>query len=375
MNSLLTLCFVIIVVYFKKTNTIATLIIVMPHSEYDFIIVGQGLAGSILAATLIKRGQRVLVLDNAHSGSSTKVAAGIVNPITGHRLNISDQFFDYYPVAKDYYRELELDTEQSFFRTIKQTRLIKNQGQSDYLHKRLAEASYQNLLQESDSSNFDQADFGVIDINQTAVVDTKTLLAATKQWLKSRDSYAEHYFNYSELHVSRAGVSIGQWQAKQIIFCEGYHAIRNPWLEHLPFKLAKGEILTLDIKAKRPDRMLSWGQWLVPDGSNQQSAKLGSNFVWNDLSLNPIEESKDKMLDSLKQHTGLHGDVLKHEVGIRPTTVDRKPFIGALPKLENAYCFNGFGSKGCLLVPYYAELMADHLLLDMPLPEDLSKWV
>lgn len=347
----------------------------MPLSEFDFIIVGQGLAGSVLATTLIKRDQRVLVLDNANSGSSSKVAAGIINPITGHRLNISDQFPDYYPIAKDYYRALELDTKQSLFRTIKQTRLIKNQGQCDYLHKRMTEAIYQDLLQESDSSHFDPAEFGVIDIQQTAVVDTKALLSATRQWLESRESYAQYPVNYSELGVSESSVSIGQWQAKQIIFCEGYQAIDNPWLAHLPFKFAKGEILTLDLDAQRPDRMLSWGHWLVPDGSNQQSAKLGSNFIWNDLSLNPSPGSKDKMLDSLRQHTGLHGNVLKHEVGIRPTTTDRKPFIGPLSKLERAFCFNGFGSKGCLLVPYYAALMADYLLLNKPLPEDLRKWV
>ncbi|MFT7528543.1 MAG: glycine/D-amino acid oxidase-like deaminating enzyme [Arenicella sp.] len=347
----------------------------MPLSEFDFIIVGQGLAGSVLATTLIKRGQRVLVLDNDNLGSSTKVAAGIINPITGHRLNISDQFLDYFPIAKAYYYALELDTKQPLFRTIKQTRLIKNQGQFNYLQQRLNETAYQGLLQGSDSSNFDPAEFGVIDIQQTAVVDTKALLSATRKWLEARNSYAQYSVNYSEIKVTKTGVSIGRWQAKQIIFCEGYQANKNPWLAHLPFKLAKGEILTLDLSAKGLDRMLSWGHWLVPDGSNQQSAKLGSNFIWNDLSLNPSEGSTAKMLDSLKQHTGLHGNVLMHEVGIRPTTTDRKPFIGPLSKLEKSYCFNGFGSKGCLLVPYYAELMADHLLLDKTLPEDLRTWV
>jgi hypothetical protein len=45
------------------------------------------------------------------------------------------------------------------------------------------------------------------------------------------------------------------WQdisAKKIIFCEGYHAIHNPWFNYLPFQLAKGEILTLTAKQILP---------------------------------------------------------------------------------------------------------------------------
>jgi len=344
----------------------------MPSLEVDFIIVGQGLAGSILAHILIKRGQNVLVLDNAHAGSSSKVAAGIINPITGHRLNISERFFDYYPVAKEYYAALEKDTEQRFFRTIAQTRLIKNQGQYDYLCQRQSEREYLGLLKTSERAFLHDSGFGTIDVRKTALIDTKGLLLASKQWLKANGSYLPTEFDYSSLVVSENEVTLGSRRSKHIIFCEGYQAINNPWLKHLPFKLAKGEVLTINTPN---ERMLNWGQWLVPNGMDNTRAKLGSNFSWDDLNLTLSKEAKNKMLRGLSDHAGLSGQVISHEVGIRPTTKQRKPFVGALPKLNQAFCFNGFGSKGCLLIPFYANLLADHLLLKKPLPQELTQWI
>ena len=51
--------------------------------EFDFIVVGQGIAGTLMAWNLHLAGKKVLIIDDHHSGSSSLVAAGIVNPITG----------------------------------------------------------------------------------------------------------------------------------------------------------------------------------------------------------------------------------------------------------------------------------------------------
>jgi glycine/D-amino acid oxidase-like deaminating enzyme len=81
----------------------------MPASQIDFLIIGQGLAGSILAYELIARGQRIMVIDNDHLGSASKVAAGIINPITGHRLNLTEGFVDYYHRATNFYTDIEIE--------------------------------------------------------------------------------------------------------------------------------------------------------------------------------------------------------------------------------------------------------------------------
>ncbi len=345
----------------------------MPATQLDVLIIGQGLAGSILAIELIRRGQSVLMIDNAHTGSSSKVAAGIINPITGHRLNLTEGFVEYFRSAERFYQYAERTFGQSFLSEVTQSRLIKNQGQANYFDKRLKEIEYQSFLQIGEKrSLFKQSEFGCATINRTSLVDTKSLLSLSRKWLKKKEAYLESKLDYSRLVFGETSIDYEGIKATNLIFCEGYQALYNPWLNGLPFKLAKGEVLTIEAK-NGPGSMLSWGNWLVPIDTN--TYKLGSNYDWNDTTLAPSKVVKQKLLDSLELQTSIQASVIKHEVGVRPTTTDRNAFVGSISTLKNAYCFNGFGSKGCLTIPAHAELLCEHLLNDKPLPEKLTKWL
>lgn len=317
-----------------------------------------------------------MVLDNHHHGSSSQVAAGIINPVTGHRLNITEGFNSYYPVAKKYYSAFQQLGGEAVWRSVKQTRLIKNQGQSAYYQQRCEEAAYRDVLSSFQSKNplFTDTPHGCVEIQQSAVVDTKAFLTEVKKRLLAHYSYAQAKIDHQHIVISEQGFEYSGYAAAQLIFCEGFQAINNPWLQELPFKLAKGEILTVSCKQALPDQLLNWGNWLVGNSDGQQ-ARLGSSFVWNDLSLQASSKNANKLLQSLAQHTEIQAAHLKTEVGIRPTTQQRKPFIGAITALPGAYCFNGFGSKGCLLIPYYAELLCEHLLSGAPIPAELTQWL
>lgn len=73
---------------------------------YDFVVVGQGLAGTLLSYFLHKNGKSVLIIDDNFKGSSSKVAAGIVNPITGKNFIKSWRIHDFLPEARRTYDEL-----------------------------------------------------------------------------------------------------------------------------------------------------------------------------------------------------------------------------------------------------------------------------
>jgi len=205
----------------------------------------------------------------------------------------------------------------------------------------------------------------------SAIVDTKHLLESCRSFLVQKNCYRASRVDYQNIVSTPFGFKIADVSCKNLVFCEGYQAIHNPWLKNLPFKLSKGQILNINVNSKPQSQLLNWGNWLVWR-ENETLAKLGSSYSWNDTSLEPDQKVTDNLLSSLAQYTGLTAKLDSIEVGIRPTTIRRKPFIGPVGNLNKAYCFNGFGSKGCLLIPYYAEQFCDYIMGKSELASELT---
>ncbi|MEM9022389.1 MAG: FAD-dependent oxidoreductase, partial [Bacteroidota bacterium] len=55
----------------------------------DYLIIGQGLAGSVLAHTMRQHQLQVMVVDRPREGGASRVAAGVVNPVSLRRLTKS----------------------------------------------------------------------------------------------------------------------------------------------------------------------------------------------------------------------------------------------------------------------------------------------
>ena len=53
--------------------------------QIDFLIIGQGISGTWLSYFLEKAGKSFIVIDNADPLSSSRLAAGVINPVTGRR--------------------------------------------------------------------------------------------------------------------------------------------------------------------------------------------------------------------------------------------------------------------------------------------------
>lgn len=57
--------------------------------NYDFLIVGQGIAGSIIALQLEKFNKHFLIIDKNEKVTSSKVAAGLMHPMSFKRCVIN----------------------------------------------------------------------------------------------------------------------------------------------------------------------------------------------------------------------------------------------------------------------------------------------
>ena len=73
----------------------------------DYLIIGQGLAGSILAKTLLDQGKQILILDNGHKHCASTMAAGLIQPILGHYLTCPEHIDGLLSSAVAYYKALE----------------------------------------------------------------------------------------------------------------------------------------------------------------------------------------------------------------------------------------------------------------------------
>jgi glycine/D-amino acid oxidase-like deaminating enzyme len=335
--------------------------------KIDYLIVGQGLAGSLLAWELIKRKKKVIVVDKGEENAS-QIAAGLINPITGIRFVKSMDIDQLLPSAIDYYKQLAQHFGQTFYIEKTMLRILGNNNELAIYQKRQQQVEYQDYLAGLlSSSPFIQTNIGILQQKQTGYLLTKPLLKALKNYFISIQAYICSNVNYNDIYITQSF----NWKniyAKQIIFCQGHHATVNPWFSWLPFQPVKGEIITASTTQKIPHYILNYGHWFIPINSSQ--FRIGATFDRENLNTETTIKAKQILLKSLKKvcpsiTTKL---IVNQKAGIRPTTLDKQPFIGIHPKHPELVVFNGFGAKGSLQIPWFCQRLADHLLDNTPLP-------
>lgn len=337
----------------------------------DVLIVGQGLAGSLLAWELINRGLKVWVVDNGEMNAS-QVAAGLINPVTGQRL-VKQSGVDYLlPAALSCYAQLAARFNQEFFYPLPMLRILNTPLEQQYAQKRLGQTDYQGFLSIAKNVPTTLASHrGVLQQTQTGYLNTCALLQRIREFLIEQASYQQTALDYAEITMHPRL----SWQAihpRHIVFCEGYRGRQNPWFGQLPFQPAKGEILYCQTPNLQYRQILNFGHWLIPIGDNL--FKLGASFESGQTDSAITVQAKRELLqavsDVLPDLNSI--EVLQHQAGIRPATLDKQALIGSHPRYGNVHIFNGFGAKGSLLIPWYARQFTDYLIQQTPFPAQVD---
>ncbi len=304
-----------------------------------YLIVGQGLAGTILAHHFLDRNLNFQILDshNTHFTSSF-AAGGIFNPVTGRKLErtwLADVLFDYLP---SFYQNLEKKLGVRFFSQMPLFRPFANEEMKNWLLARKAEI---------DHSYLNWSDQGVW-VNKAGWVDVPLFLLCSKAHFQDLGIYSERIFHENDLE-----------SFEKVIFCEGFHGQKNPYWAHLEFLPAKGELLKF--KSMQPDASYIQNKngFILPLG--QDLFKVGATYQWNDLGSSSNPASLLELKTKLNSFQIDQYEELEVYVGVRPATQDRRPYVGFHPTLPLGI-FNGFGSKGVSLMPYFAHQFVDELL-------------
>ena len=326
----------------------------------DVLIVGQGLAGSLLAWELLQQDMQVMVVDPGEENAS-KVAAGLINPVTGQRLVKTAGVDFLLPAALICYQALARQFKQDFFISMDMLRVLKTPREQHYAQQRLHQIDYQDFLGSAAiQPALIQQDYAVLLQQQTGYLKTRLLLAQLREYLLAKDCYRQTKLEYSDIQLQPEL----HWQGLQprhLVFCEGYQGRSNPWFGGLPFQPAKGEILTCQSAQQWPKQILNFGYWLIP--LENQSFRIGATFAPGATDNQPSSQAKEQMLKGLTEicPTLQAIQVTEQQVGIRPATQDKQPFIGRHPRYANLHIFNGFGAKGSMAIPWYARQFATAL--------------
>lgn len=345
--------------------------------QLDYLILGQGLAGSLLADRLWQAGQKVALIDQGHQQASSQLAAGIINPITGRWFTKSWQMERLLPIAFAYYRQLEQRLGCPLLDEKEVAMLFRFPELANNWMARSTDPNLQSFV----SPNFDQNAYehsfgalaGGVEFSPAGRLNLPLLIARYRAyWQEQGQLLLEEAFDFEALELLENGLAYKSLQAKAIIFCEGAKAQQNPYFKALPFYPAKGEVLFVEIPDYPFDnKMVKDGIFIIPLG--QQRYWVGSSYQHQYDSLAPTQAERYRLLGQLEQLLEGHSfKVLDHQAAARPIQRKRRPILGAHPQHPQLYIFNGLGAKGSYLAPYCSAQLSAHLLQQKALDEELD---
>ncbi|NME70839.1 NAD(P)/FAD-dependent oxidoreductase [Flammeovirga aprica] len=338
----------------------------------DYLIVGQGLAGSILAETIAKRQKTFMLIDNGSLQNSSRVAGGLYNPITGRKMVktwlcdlIFDKIEDFYPAFDEKYKI------KSFINIPLYFPFDSQEKQTDWIAASADEKynSYvKGFAKEGLYSEFIDGTFGGMEVQRSGYLDIPVFLDAFKK--ANKENILEEEFDYIALEAHDGFVKYKNIKAKHVIFAEGNKVENNPYFTALDFRPVKGELLLIKFKNARFQHIINRNGFILPI-DNEGTCKLGATYERVEEMDSPTPKGKRQLLEKVEPLIKDEFEILEHWSGIRPATFDRRPFIGTHEKYKNIHIFNGLGAKGVSLGPYFSELLLESIENGKDLPYEV----
>jgi len=341
--------------------------------QVDYLIIGQGICGTMLSWFLHKEEKTFLIIDDNNENASSKIAAGIINPVTGRRYAYTWMIDEVMPFAVQCYEELQ---------TYLSLKLVHQKSIIDFFPSPQMRNAFIERLSENDTylhSYPDQNhfnlyfnyDFGCGEINPAYTIHLQVLLSAWRKKLSEWNMIKEEKFDVNELKIKKDFVSYQSITAQKIIFCDGTDGANNPWFQLLPYAPNKGEALIIECHELTNEHIFKKGLMLTPLPT-EITFWVGSNYQWEFQNDQPSKEFYEHATMVLNGWLKKPYKVVWHKAAVRPATLERRPFVGFHPQFQNIGILNGMGTKGTSLAPFFAHQLTQHLVYNFPITPDAN---
>ncbi|MBS1651367.1 MAG: FAD-binding oxidoreductase [Bacteroidetes bacterium] len=328
----------------------------------NFLIIGNGLAGTVLAHTLKQHQISFSIIANKELSKSSWVAGGLWNPVVFKRYTKSWMADVLLSEMKLFYQLCEKKHSAKYYYELPLLKPLANNDEikfwnkasdfNNYLHDQLIlpeELCFKNIQH--------PMAYGLV--KETGRINLERFLTLSHSEFASVTT--NETFDYNEIIINENDLVYKNNSYCAVIFCEGHLMTSNPLFNKTMLKPAKGELLeleneTIDIK----NYIITKNSFLFNLEANKYIC--GATYEWDDLTDHVTEKAKHELLKKAALISNTHFKITKQLSGVRPSSVDRRPIIGQHPVYKNIYAFNGLGTKGVMLAPYFAKHLTKHII-------------
>lgn len=328
----------------------------------DFLIIGQGLAGSVLGYEMLKRGYKIRIIDNPEITRASAVAAGLFNALTGRGLVKTWMADKIFPYLEDFYPSMEKDLNSRFYYPLPVFKPFVSAEEQNRWAGRSSEAGIKKYIsdihyQPYNAQLFQNPNGGMM-LKNAGYVKVDSLLSGSKAHFTKQKVFITQTFNERDLRIKNESIVYQDIQAGKVIYCNGLNASGSRYFYWLPFKPVKGELISVSVQ-KSPEYIYNRKIFVIP--YTNRILKVGATYDWSVTDTDISSEARKYLEKELLKIMDLKYSVINQQAGIRPATRDRRPFIGFHPDIKTIGIFNGLGSKGVSLAPWMAGNLCDAL--------------
>ena len=334
--------------------------------NYEFLIVGQGITGSIVALQLKKSLKKFKLIEGGNPNTSSKVAAGIIHPISLKRCNLSWRGKAFYEFSDAFFREINTESSIELYKSYKLLRIFASfEEQNNWIGKTNNEI-YKNILSLSNKEIDNiQNMFGNGVVELCSRLSVNEFLDFVCSSLLKSNILNKDLFKAVNLKLKNNGFHYKGDIYSKVIMCDGVNALKNPMFNYLPIIPNKGELLKVSSNLL-PSQIINCGVFSLPETKNIFT--IGSTYSDEDQKNNVTIDAKEYLMKKLNKIIEIDGiNIIDQKFGFRPTSLDRKPLIGEHPIIKNLYTVNGMGSKAILMAPLLVRELLNYIYKKEPL--------
>jgi D-amino-acid dehydrogenase len=336
--------------------------------SYDAVVVGGGIVGTATAYELDRSGVRTLLVDRADAGRATAAGAGILSPETAKRDDPG--WIELVLAAGRHYEDLipQLDPDHGWVRcgilqlATRKTDLPAWEWVADH-------ASGATEIGPDDARSMVPVLGTIVRAlhhPNAARVDGRMICGALRRGAE-RHGVVVHAGSVDEVRggSNAAAVIDGEQVAADAVVIAG-----GAWTPRLgeqlgvrlPVEPLRGQIAHLGVAERDtgawPIVQQVYGHYMVPWSDHRVAvgATVEAAGFSCDVTAGGVNEI---MREALRVMPGLARATLGEiRVGLRPTSPDDSPMLGALPGIANVFVATGHGADGLLLGPVSGRLVA-----------------